>query len=51
MSVMAFRPYCSRYACAPTSRAFFATPYGAFVSSGKPFQRSSSRNGAGVCFG
>ena len=27
-------PYCSRYACAPTSSAFLATPYGAFVSSG-----------------
>ena len=27
-------PYWSRYDCAPTRIAFFATPYGALVSSG-----------------
>jgi hypothetical protein len=31
---MTFVPYWSRYACPPTSSDFFATPYGAFVSSG-----------------
>jgi len=30
---------------------FFATPYGAFVSSGYPFHRSSSLNGIGANFG
>ena len=35
----------------PTRIDFFATPYGAFVSSGNPFQRSSSEKGVGVNFG
>ena len=33
------------------SIAFFAIPYGAFVSSGYPIQIDSSRNGTGVNFG
>ena len=33
-SITVSRPYCSRYACACTSSIFFATPYGALVSSG-----------------
>ena len=33
------------------SMAFFAIPYGAFVSSGYPSHSDSSRNGTGVNFG
>jgi len=48
---MPFSPYCCRYAWSMTSRAFLATPYGALVSSGYPFQSSASLNGTGVNFG
>ena len=49
--VIALKPYSCRYAWAWAVNIFLASPYGAFVSSGYPFHRSSSLNGTWVNFG
>ena len=45
------KPNCFLYANSISIKVFFAMPYGAFVSSGYPFHRSSSLNGTGQFLG